>query len=74
MMNQQVSAATPVLENVSDAIAYGVNPDAFVAAMHRNPQRDVWRNAEGILMHDCGNCGRPRTTDGECECNRCIES
>lgn len=63
----QVSVATPVLKNVSDAIAHGVNPDEFVAAMHRNPQGDVWRNGEGLLLHDCGKCGRPRTTNGDCE-------
>ena len=60
--------ATPVLHNVADAIANGVDPADFVAAMHRNPQGDVWRNAKGILLHDCGNCGRPRTTNGDCEC------
>ena len=31
----------PVLHNVADAIANGVDPADFVAAMHRNPQGDV---------------------------------
>ena len=60
--------ATPVLHNVTDAITHGVAPEEFIAAMHRNPQGDVWRNAEGALLHDCGNCGRPRETNGDCEC------
>lgn len=62
--------ATPVLHNVADAIANGVDPVEFVAAMHCNPMGNVWRNAEGVLLHDCGNCGLPRTTNGDCECQR----
>lgn len=66
MTTQNLS--TPVLHNVSDAAKYGISAEDFIAAMHRNPQGDAWRDSNGVLLHDCGNCCRPRTTDGECEC------
>lgn len=61
--------ATPVLHDVGDAAKYGIAAEDFIAAMHRNPQGDVWRDSNGVLLHDCGNCGRPRTTNGDCECS-----
>lgn len=68
MTTQNLS--TPVLHNVADAAEYGITAEDFIAAMHRNPQGDVWRDSNGVLLHDCGNCGRARTTNGDCECNQ----
>jgi len=70
-MTNQTSATnlvTPVLHNVGDAARYGISTDDFIAAMHCNPQGDVWRDSNGALMHDCGKCGRARATNGDCEC------
>ena len=61
--------ATPVLHDVGDAAKYGISAEDFINAMHCNPQGDVWRNSDGVLLHDCGNCGRARTTNGDCECS-----
>ncbi len=61
--------ATPVLHNVADAAKYGIPAGDFIAAMQCNQQGEVWRDSNGVLLHDCGNCGRARTTNGDCECS-----
>ena len=68
MTNQTRTSQSPVLHNVGDAAKYGIAAEDFIAAMYRNPQGDVWRDNAGVLMHDCGNCGRA-ATDETCECS-----